>query len=112
MPDERGDRAPLLLDADALRGLRSELCVPCHSIKVSNQHSKGKAESLNSVTNSNVTDIDGVDVWIELYMNKFLNELIRRIKVIPSATIYLFIFQFETPRRQYLRCDVRIRDRV
>ena len=35
VPDERGDRAPLLLDADAIRGLRPQLCVPSHRVQVS-----------------------------------------------------------------------------
>ena len=38
VPDERGDRAPLLLDADAVRSLGPQLCLPSHRVQVSSEN--------------------------------------------------------------------------
>ena len=67
------------------------------------------AESLKSVTNSDVADIDVVEARIELQINIFRTEWMNQKKTIPTAEIYLYLnLNLHTVRI----CNVRIRDRV
>ena len=50
------------------------------------------AESLNSVTNSGVTDTDGVEIRIEVWMDIFRYELIRRKKILSQQYVYISIW--------------------